>query len=140
MPGSGYRIVEHPSDLGIEASAATMEGAFARAAEGLMSVVVDPATVVPRESRPVSLPAMDEERLLVRWLGEVLFLYDGEGFVSARFDVARASEAGLDAVAHGERLDPLRHALRLDVKAATYHGVSVRRAAGRCEVRAFLDI
>ena len=135
-----YSILEHPSDVGIEASGGTMEEAFALAAEGMMSVIVDTATVVPRESRPVVLPAMDEERLLVRWLGEVLYLYDGERFVPARFDVSSASTAGLRAGAAGEPADPRRHALRLDVKAVTYHGVSVKRSPGLCEVRVFLDI
>jgi SHS2 domain-containing protein len=136
----GYAIVEHPSDLGIEASAGSMEEAFAFAAEGLMAVMVDPSTVVGRESRAIGLPAMDEERLLVRWLGEVLYLFDGEGFVSSAFTVRGASRSGLEASALGEPADPRRHRLRLDVKAVTYHGVSVKRSAGRCEVRVFLDI
>ena len=117
-----------------------MEEAFALAAEALMSIIADPATVAPVESRAIILPGMDEERLLVRWLGEVLWLYDGTGFVSSRFAVSRATPAGLAAQAYGEPVDPLRHSLRLDVKAVTYHGVSVKRAPGLCEVRAFLDI
>ena len=136
----GYTILEHPSDIGVEASAESMEEAFALAAEGLMSVIVDPGTVAARESRVVALPAMDEERLLVRWLGEVLYLYDGTGFVPSRFRVARASAAGLSAEAFGEPADRDRHGMRLDVKAVTYHGVSVRRSPGVCEVRVFLDI
>jgi SHS2 domain-containing protein len=139
VPG-GFTIIEHPSDLGIEASGGSMEEAFAFAAEGLMSVIVDPSTVAPRESRDIRLPAMDEERLLVRWLGEVLYLYDGAGFVSSGFIVTGASEAGLAASAQGEPADPRRHRLRLDVKAVTYHGVSVKRSAGLCAVRVFLDI
>jgi SHS2 domain-containing protein len=83
---------------------------------------------------------MDEERLLVRWLGEVLYLYDGTGFVSSGFRVARASAAGLSAEAFGEPADRARHGMRLDVKAVTYHGVSVKRSPGACEVRVFLDI
>ena len=137
---AGFTILEHPSDIGIEASAGSVEAAFALAAEGLMSVIVDPTTVASRERRAVTLPAMDEERLLVRWLGEVLWLYDGAGFVSSRFEVSRASASGLAATAIGEPLDPRRHAMRLDVKAVTYHGVSVERGAGACAVRVFLDI
>jgi SHS2 domain-containing protein len=139
VPG-GYTILDHPSDLGVAASAGSMEEAFALAAEGLMSVIVDPGTVVARDSRAVALPAMDEERLLVRWLGEVLYLYDGTGFVPARFAVAAASASGLSAEVFGEPADRLRHRMRLDVKAVTYHGVSVKRSAGLCEVRVFLDI
>jgi SHS2 domain-containing protein len=135
-----YRIIEHPSDIGVEASAESMEEAFALAAEGMMSVIADPGTVAPVESRAIVLPPMDEERLLVRWLGEVLFLYDGTGFLASRFTVGRATAQGLAAEARGEPVDPGRHALRLDVKAVTYHGVSVERNPGHCQVRVFLDI
>ena len=135
-----FRIIEHPSDLGIEAEASTIEEAFALAAEGLMSVIVDLPTVTPRESRRIRLPGSDDERLLVRWLGEVLHLYDGTGFVPARFAVTGVSEEGLTAEVTGEPLDPSRHRLKLDVKAVTYHGIAVRRSAAGNSVRVYLDI
>ena len=135
-----YRIIEHPSDVGIEAEAASIEEAFALAAEGLMSVIVDLPTVTPRESRRIRLPGSDDERLLVRWLGEVLYLYDGMGFVPRRFGITELSDEGLTADVTGEPLDPARHALKLDVKAVTYHGVAVRRSAAGNYVRVYLDI
>jgi SHS2 domain-containing protein len=135
-----YRIIEHPSDLGIEVEAASAPEAFALAAEGLMSVIVDLRTVEARVTRELRLPGSDDERLLVRWLGEVLFLYDGAGFVPRRFTVTGISPRGLQAEAAGEPLDTARHSLKLDVKAVTYHGVEVKRSAAGCSLRVYLDI
>jgi SHS2 domain-containing protein len=139
MPGT-YEIIAHPSDVGVEAAGSSAEEAFALAAEGMMSVIVDPASVEEREARTVSVEGADEERLLVRWLAEVLWLYDGGGFVPRRFTVGEISGNRLTASALGEPLDPAKHRLRADVKAVTYHGLAVRRAADGCTVRVYLDI
>ena len=135
-----YRIIEHPSDAGIEAEGETLAEAFALAAEGLMAVIVDPASVEAGESRTVAVDGPDDERLLVRWLGEILWLYDGEGFVSRRFEVEITPGGRISAAAFGEPLDAAKHALRVDVKAVTYHGLEVRRTPGGWSVRAYIDI
>lgn len=140
MAAPAFRILDHPADLGIEARGNTLEEAFEAAAGGLLSVIVDPGSVAPRETRAVRLPASDDERLLVRWLGEVLFLVDAGGFLPARFRVAVPPDGGLEAEVRGEPIDRSRHRLRVDVKAVTYHGIAVRREAGGCSVTVYLDV
>ncbi len=43
----GYRLLEHPSDMGIEASGKSMKEVFEYAALGLVSIIVEPATIDP---------------------------------------------------------------------------------------------
>lgn len=135
-----FRIVEHPADLGIEAEGTTPGEAFSAAAEGLISVIVDPRGVSPRESRDVEVSAADYEQLLVRWLSEVLWLYDGGGFVPAEFEIGDIRRDRLRAKLRGEPFDPSRHPARLDVKAVTYHEISVVERPGHTAVRVYLDI
>jgi len=137
---SGFRLLEHPSDVGIEAFAPTLGEAFAAAGRGLMSIILDPAAVDPCEAREISLQASDVEQLLVRWLSEILYLYDGGGFASREFAVDRIGPAGLHALVRGERFDPQRHSTRMDVKAVTYHQLAVRSGAEGWVARVFLDI
>ncbi len=135
-----YRILEHPADLGIEAEGDTLSEAFASAARGLMSVVVAPESVTVREERKVSVPGADPEQLLVRWLGEILFLYDGAGFVPAEFSVEQVGDGGLEATVGGEPAGGAALRLKLDVKAVTYHDISVRETSRGWYVRVYLDI
>lgn len=134
-----FTILDHPSDLGIEATGATLADAFASAAAGMMSVIVDPSTVNAVEQRPVHVSASDIGQLLVRWLSEVLYLYDGGRFIACRFDVRQLTATALDAVIHGEMLDLARHRTRLDVKAVTYHQLLIEETTG-ARVRVYLDI
>ncbi len=136
----GYEILEHPADVGIEARGPSLADAFAQAAEGLMSVILDPTHVVLRESRRITLTASDTDQLLVRWLSEILYLFDGCGFAGSRFDIEIPSPASLIATVHGEIFSPLRHTVRTDVKAVTYHLLHIQQSPDECVVRVYLDI
>ena len=136
----GFNLIDHPADLGIEARGATMAEAFEQAATGLMSVILDLSSVEARVSREVFLEASDLEHLLVKWLAEVLYLYDGEKFVSTEFSVSQLRPDSLRATVSGETFVEEKHVTRLDVKAVTYHQLVVEEANAVSRVRVFLDI
>lgn len=135
-----YRILDHPADLGIEADGRTLREAFANAAKALTSVILDPNGIAQREERIVELQAADAEQLLVKWLSEILYLYDGLGFVGSEFDVLELSETRLLARMRGEKFDERKHQTRLDVKAITYHQLAIEENEQGARVRVFLDI
>lgn len=137
---SPYVLLDHPADIGIRAHGATRAEAFAEVARGLVAIIVDPAGILESEERVIELAAADEEQLLVRWLSEVLYLYDGPGFVGSRFTVEQVSRTNLRARITGERFDPSRHVPRLDVKAVTYHQLRITEGADGAEVVVYLDI
>ena len=136
----GFNLIDHPADLGIEARGSTMAEAFEQAATGLMSVILDVSSVEPRVSREVTLEASDQEHLLVKWLAEVLYLYDGEKFVSREFSISQLRQDSLRATVLGETFVAEKHVTRLDVKAVTYHQLVVQETNTVSRIRVFLDI
>lgn len=137
---SGFKILEHPADVGIEASGASLREAFEHAATGLMSIILDLSLVEIQESKIIKLRANDPEQLLVRWLSEILYLFDGKGFVPKEFSVSALSPTSLTALIRGEQFSATMHRTKLDVKAVTYHQVMVREESDGGYVRVFLDI
>ena len=137
---SGFKLLDHPADLGIEAWGETVAQAFEQAATGLMSVIVDLSSVGTQASREVTLQASDLEVLLVKWLTEVLYLYDGESFVGREFNIDPLQDSTLRATIRGEEFAAEKHATQLDVKAVTYHQLNVEQAATGARVQVFLDI
>jgi len=137
---AAFRLIEHPADVGIEAWGPHLATAFEQAALGLLSVILDPATVVPEITREVRITASDTGQLLVRWLSEMLFLIDGEGFVPFSCTIITLDERSLFALCRGEAHDPDRHTSRTEVKAVTYHQLVVRADDEGARVRVFLDI
>jgi SHS2 domain-containing protein len=135
-----YRILEHPADLGIEAFGRTLKEAFESAALGLTSIIVDPASVDPSEQRSVSLQGTDPENLLVVWLSEIIYLYDGEDFLLSRVRIHQLADGILDATLFGEKIIEGKHTLKMDVKAITYHQLKVEESPEGVLLRIFLDI
>lgn len=135
-----YSILEHPSDLGIEARGKTLSEAFEEAAVGLISIIVDLDTVGAINDRTLTVDAEDAESLLVRWLSELLYLYDGEGFLTREVDIQQFSRTRLQANLRGDTYVEGKHFTRLDVKAVTYHQLQIQEVPGGWCVRVYLDI
>jgi SHS2 domain-containing protein len=80
------------------------------------------------------------EQVLVKWLAEILYLYDGMKFAAARFEISELTPTSLSATVHGEPFSSDRHAARLDVKAITYHQLLCEQTATGARLQVFLDI
>ena len=137
---AGFEQFDVEADVGIRAWGPTRADAFAQAALGVLSLVADPATVSPRETREVRAQADSAETLLVAWIDECLYVHEIEAFVVSRVEVHSCSDNVVLGRLHGEPLDAARHRLGTVVKAATLHGISVEARDGRHEVRVIVDV
>jgi SHS2 domain-containing protein len=140
-----WRPLEHTADVGILVVAPALPVLFADAAAGLLGTVTDPATVFPRIAAELQVEAAALDLLLVEWLDELLFRMDAhrELWVEHHVEVAEREAGGwvLAARCRGERLDPTRHPLRVQVKAITYHELEVVPVAGGgWQARVLFDI
>ena len=128
-----YEEIEHTADVGIRAYGKTASAIFESAAEGLFSLIADPAKVEPKGEVEIRLASDDLPKLLVAWLSELLFLHETQHLLFSKFEV-RVRGTALRAKAWGETIDRRRHELKLAVKAVTYHRLSVDITNGVAEV------
>jgi SHS2 domain-containing protein len=135
-----FKIIDHTADIGIEVYGRTLKELFSTAAVALFSLISDPEQVRTTETRTVSVSAPDRESLLIRWLNELIYLWDTEHLLFSRFKIARLTSKYLDAECSGERLDPSRHDVHRDVKAATYHMLQINRDTQGYQARIIFDI
>ncbi len=124
---AGFAIVEHTADIGLRIWAPTLEGLFEQAALGMISLLTDPAEVRPERTEEISVDGADLEEALIAWLQEILYRFEVRRFVPARIEIREVNPRGVRARIDGESLDRTRHEVRLDIKAATYHDIAVRR-------------
>ena len=142
----GFEIVEHTADVAIRGRGRTLDELFVQMAIGLFSVILEPAAVEPRVTRSIALTAIGavsspEAALLHDWLEELNGLHQVHGEAYARFDVrVDPARRSLRGAIGGERLDARRHHLHTEVKAVTWHDLSVGAVAGGFEAYALLDI
>src|SRR3989338_1596219 len=120
-----FRLIEHTADTGLIACGKTLAEAFANAAYGMFSIITDLRKVREVEFRMVKSSEADSERLLCEWLNNLIYLFDTEALLFKRFEIIEFGGRKLKAVCYGEKRDPLRHEMKIGIKSATYHMLSV---------------
>ena len=134
-----FEIVNHTADVGVIAYGANINQAFANAAKALFSLIAELDNVEEVLHRDIELLAPDQESLLVDWLNELIYLFDTENIIFKRFDIIELNDTQLKARSYGEKVDSLKHILKIGVKAATYHMLKVDKTNG-CKVQVLFDI
>ncbi len=140
VPVKTFEFINHTADTGVVAYGNDIKQAFANAAMGLFSLIIDLNTVVENLHRDIKLSAEDQESLLVGWLNELIYTFDVEHIIFKKFEINRLTRDQLQARCFGERVDLSRHKLKTGVKAATYHMLKIERDNGNYRVQVIFDI
>jgi SHS2 domain-containing protein len=123
-----FRFLDHTADAKFQAYGRTVEEAFANAALATVSLMWEPAGVEKKIDRPVDVQGRDLEQLLVRFLGEIIYLLETRSFLVAAVDdltIEKADEGfRLKAVFRGDDR-PARYAIFGEVKAVTYNEMRI---------------
>jgi SHS2 domain-containing protein len=137
---SDFELLEHTSDIGILARGTNRDEAIIAASKGLVSILVDPTPLLPREARYFKATGRDEAAQIVNWLNEILFFFDTEGMVFVEFNIDSWTAEEITGHAKGERFDIDQHEFRTAVKAVTYHQFQSHATAAGWEIRVFVDV
>ena len=129
-----FRLIEHTADMGLVAYGKSLAEAFANAAYGLFSLIVEPNKVKEKESRKVIVQAQDAEGLLFNWINELIYIFEVERLLFKSFDITEFTGQSLEATCWGEKYDRSRHQLKTGVKSATYHMLKVDGEKNRVQV------
>ena len=140
MPEPFYEVLEHPADIGFRAFGDTRAALYAHAAVAMLSIAGDPRSADPVQGFPIAVTSTDSESLMVDWLNEVLYWYDGKQVAFRDFRITSITDAAVQAIGIGEPRDPARHRARLIVKAVTYHQLKVEQRDGVWIAEVYLDI
>jgi SHS2 domain-containing protein len=135
-----FREIEHTGDAGVEIEAASRAELFARAALAMARLMVDEEGIEIAEYREVEARGADDADKMHDLLTAALNLFLIDGFI---WREASAVDRGDLVVLRlgGERYDRRRHKLLGEIKAVTYHQLSVTRSTdGLWRARIIFDI
>lgn len=150
MPAGRARPLDHTGDVGFELSAPDLASLFGAAREALLAelMTAPPGDAGAEDAREaaVELQAPAVDRLLLRWLDELLFRVQAGRRVPVRCEVQVAppvvggSAWKLRAWLVTVPLDREAHGWRGEVKGTTYHGLEVTRRRSGWHARVILDV
>jgi len=143
-----YEIIDHTADIGIKVKADSPAELFAGAAYAMFKIVAELDNVEPKKAFRVSVEASSMDELLAGWLRELLYLYETKKVLFKKFiieEMVPLTKKGvkgyrLKAEASGEKLNLARHEIKTEVKAVTYHQLSVRKSGGFWTAQVILDV
>jgi SHS2 domain-containing protein len=139
-----YRILPHPADGKFEAYGATLEEAFANAALATASLMWDWRAVASRTSYAVRVRARNRKQLLMKFLGEVIYLLETKSFLLAGVTGLTIDEeegsSRIEAIFHGDTVSD-RYEVFGNVKAITYNEMNISETDGRLfTIQAVVDM
>ncbi len=140
MPKKNFEEIDATADLGIIAYGEDLRDLFSNAAGGLMSLMADISGIAESESLSINIAAKDREGLLIKFLNEIIYIKDSNGFLCKRFNINSLDDNNLKAEVYGEVYDPERHRLLSGVKAATYHNLKIEKIDSLWHVRIIFDV
>lgn len=126
--------------MGVRAFGKSLPEVYANCAYGMFSILASHHEIRESERVQVEAEAEDPEQLLVAWLSELLYKHESEKLILCRFSVKELGKGRIKGEAWGEKIDPERHHLGREIKAVTYHELSLREAEGNWIAEVILDV
>jgi SHS2 domain-containing protein len=134
-----YELFEHTADLGLRVRSQDLETLFAEAAEGLFAAIAERGEPAGDEVLQLDLRADRLEWLFFDWLAELLYVFESRRLLLGPFRV-HLTGLHLAGEARCRPFDADRDRPLHEVKAITYHGLSVERDGGGWVAEVVVDI
>ena len=135
-----YRIIDHTADVGLHVFGTDPSEVFATAARAMFDIMVSPESVHAVQSLSLQVEGADWPDLMVNWLRELLCLWSGRGLLVHSVDILDIGAQRITADVAVDSYDPARHALGSEIKAVTYHQITVKRKLTGWEARIIFDL
>jgi SHS2 domain-containing protein len=142
-----YRFIENltVADVAFVARGKTLAQLFASAGRAVTAVMVkDLRTIRKRATRNFDLTSEALDWLLFNFLQEIIYFKDVDQLLLSRFALSIQSKDGnrhrLTGQGEGEKIDPTRHPLLVDVKAVTLHKFDLVKEQKGWKATVVLDI
>ena len=116
-----YRLTTRQSELAVKILGDSQADLFANSAFALFDVMTDVEKIEIKERLPLEVEGADRDDLMVNWLRELLYLYQGSGYMLKEFHIREVKDTLVKAEVCGEKIDPDRHEIKKEISAVAYN-------------------
>ncbi|OHE82562.1 MAG: hypothetical protein A2107_16245 [Verrucomicrobia bacterium GWF2_62_7] len=134
-----FEFFEHTADIGVHAYGRTLEELFINAARALYEVQ-GRFDLADRRILKAEMAANSLDELLVRWLSELVYRLSADGVCFKHFRLQFTGDQKLVAQMEGGAVDFGHSEVSEEVKAITYHQLSVKQTADGWMATVIFDV
>jgi len=127
-------------DVGLNIHGKELKDIFEQAAYGLFSLITNIKNIDTNITKNIEVKGDSVEELLVKWLNELIFIFDTEGFIAKKISINSLTNNSISATLEGEIFDEQKHSRGLLIKAATYHKLIIKRNKHGYTAKVLFDI
>ncbi len=127
-------------DVGLDIYGRELKDIFEQAAYGLFSLITNTENIDINITKNVEVKGDSLEELLVKWLNELIFIFDTEGFIAKKITINNLTNTSISATLEGETFNEKKHSRGVLIKAATYHKLIIKRNKHDYTAKVLFDI
>ncbi len=135
-----YRITIRQSELAVKVLGDSQSHLFANSAYALFDVMTDVEKVDIKERLPLEVEGMDRDDLMVNWMRELLYLYQGSGYLLKEFYIQEVKDTLVKAEVCGEKIDPDRHEIKQEISAVAYHQSRMQKTGDQWTAQLIFEV
>jgi SHS2 domain-containing protein len=135
-----YVLLDHTADLGIKIRGTDLKDLFENAGKALMHLMLKGETLGKTSPTKITVSGEDLPDLMVRWLGEILYLFEGENLVVTSSHIHSVTPSRIEATLETVPFDSKIHEILSEIKAVTYHQIEVTDKDDRWEAKVIFDL
>jgi len=137
---SHYTLLDHTADLGVRIWGTDLKTLFENGGKTLIHLMLRGESPQKALPKTILLSGDDLADLMVRWLGEILYLLEGEKLVVTSIRIVDVRPSCLEAALKTVPFDPAFHEILTEIKAVTYHQIEVMQKGDRWETQVIFDL
>ena len=135
-----YRSFSRSSDLAVKIFGNSQAELFANSAFALFDLMTDVGKVEVRDRLSLEVEGVDRDDLMVNWMRELLYLYQGSGYLLKEFQVLEVKDNYIRGEVRGEKFDPDRHEIRRQIRAVVPHHGRMEKTGDQWTAQVVLEL
>ncbi len=141
-----YKLIDHTADIGCEIFGKTKKELFANSVAAVFELMLGRRTFsetnenTALETKSLTVEGADLEDLFINFLREVLYLFNGEEWVVVDCKPLQVTNKHIVVQLTGEPYISTKHQVKMEIKAVTYHGLSVKKTKTGWVAKVIFDV
>lgn len=136
-----YRITQHQSELAVRVGGDSQADLFSNSGFALFDVMMaDLQKVECKEKIPLEVEGTDRDDLMVNWVRELLYLYQGSGYLLREFQIREVKDTLVKAEVSGEKIDPDRHEIKQEIAAVSFHKSRMQKTGNQWTAHLIFEV
>lgn len=135
-----FEYLDHKADLIISVEGNDIIELFYLSAKALFKFIFNKEPLKNEKLIKINISADNIEMLLVKWLNELLFIFENKNIFFCEFEINMLQENSLKAKAWGQKIENINKFAGKEIKAITYHQLKVAQIGKKWLAQFLVDI